>query len=214
MKTRNIFYLFLFILLAFPACDDDISIPDDINSTVDGLYYDIQDFTFLKKEGNKWNEIKEDPLIGGFAFYTDCLWFDNGILTVPATLSEGDNRSISWMIYQEETGKSTDLYVKSPFQYDTITGKLSTEGKILDSEDYDQCYFFVEKATKEQIVLRVELAKSLFDLIDGYRVIYQVATPPSERDVKYETFDSHKEAHEYIDNILGISDSMGEGISN
>lgn len=197
MKTSNAFYLLLGLLLTLSACDkEDTSVPIDFSGTVNGIYYEGQQFTFLEKDGDKWIEVKEDPILPGFKFYSSSLWFDSGALTASAIIPF----DTEWIQYLDQTGKEIDLYIRSPFKYDTATGKLSTDRQILDSENEGNS-FFVEKATDRQLTLRVECAQAIGDLW-GYRIIYQAVTPPNTHK-EYEVFDSNEEVKDYIIALIG-----------
>ena len=194
MRTSNAYYLLLGLLMLLTACgnEKDAPVPADFGKMVNGICYERQRFTFLERDGNKWVEVKEDPLLPGFKFFSSTLWFDGNTLIASAVIYS----DFEWTQYISRTGKEIDLYVRSPYKYDATTGMLSTDRLLLDSEDRGTTYF-VEKATDRQLVLRVECDTPIAE-IEGYRILYQAVPIPPDTPQAYEVFDSNEEVDEFV----------------
>lgn len=209
MTTFKHLFLIIFFSSLFCACSDndkELS-QDEFSSITDGHYFEIGSGSyFLKKEDNQWIEA-EFPPDGHLVSIniSNCFWFKGEKLYTDCVLKEYDGLWRKFFMGLQQ--KVIPLFVRSGFQYDPKTGELSTHKQTMSSEGKEAKYY-VEAVSNEQLVIRIEYNKYLYDKVSGIRLYYNIYLAPDLNasipfDPATQVFDSNEEAIDYVKQVIG-----------
>jgi hypothetical protein len=195
MKSVNYFYLFVFLLMVcFSSCSKDEELPDEaeFETIVSGVFYKVVNTQLLEKSGDKWKN-SDVNIDGGPLGISEFIWFYNGkVITVMN--AGGYDFNQEW----RKCPRYIELYVASDYHYDSVTGEITTVMKILGEEDGGD-RFFVEHVNGQEMTLRTEFEKLLFDT-SGVRESF-IATPSPQKE-SYKIFNSNEDAIAYARKVM------------
>ncbi len=197
----------LLSLFTYSCSEDEPVSCEEFQAIVKGNYFVGKTGVWLVQTENGFQEL--DITIDGLGpVMTGSFWFldENTVLTqaVLSTKAPGVDELVSkWGWYLHERGEELELLVKSKYQYDSVTGRFSTDNQSLVGEKEGNLYF-VEKISDKELVMRSEFAGPVYHDVSGLRhTLVKGLSPNLCPNFPYKVFYSNEEAIAYVKEVLG-----------